>query len=290
MSQFFVVLPSNSSTSIYPNNKLSNFKVNLPRPIELDPTKWEVALSEIQFPHSWYNIREGNNMITKEIIQPSIEELNVLFPVSDERDFKEENEKRKDVMKEQPSGSTISYRTELIIPPGHYVNVQQIIKKLEEADNSKIRPIQFLYNEQSNSTVIWLQDKCKLNFNHGSDIAYCLGFDVNKTIESDAGPIKAKSTSTIQKYNTIYCYTDIIKNQFAGDYNIPLLRVISTQSQYGDYVCKNYDRPHFLPLSRRHVQEVEIDLRDDTGEPISFEAGKVIVTLVFRRKQAKFYT
>ena len=33
----------------------------------------------------------------------------------------------------------------------------------------------------------------------------------------------------------------------------------------------------------------EIDLKDDTGESISFESGKVIVTLVFRRKSAKFY-
>ena len=54
--QFYVILPSNSSMDIYPDNKISNFKVHLANPLKLDSTKWEVGLSEIQFPHLWYNM------------------------------------------------------------------------------------------------------------------------------------------------------------------------------------------------------------------------------------------
>ena len=51
--KFYIVLPSNSSTNLYPDNKISSFKVHLSNPLQLYPTKWEVTLSEI---HSWYNV------------------------------------------------------------------------------------------------------------------------------------------------------------------------------------------------------------------------------------------
>ena len=50
-----------------------------------------------------------------------------------------------------------------------------------------------------------------------------------------------------------------------------------------------YDRPHFIPLCQADIHTVEINIKGDTGQFISFEAGCVLVTLVFRRKSAKFY-
>ena len=44
----YVTLPSNSSMDIYPDKKISSFKVNLPETV--DPEHREVALKEIQFP------------------------------------------------------------------------------------------------------------------------------------------------------------------------------------------------------------------------------------------------
>ena len=32
--------------------------MQLSNPLQLDPSKWEVALSEIQFAHTWYNNTE----------------------------------------------------------------------------------------------------------------------------------------------------------------------------------------------------------------------------------------
>ena len=88
---------------------------------------------------------------------------------------------------------------------------------------------------------------------------------------------------------TIYVYSDIVQNQTTGDVKTPLLRVIPITSKYGSIACVHYDRPHFIPLNRRYIQSIEINLRDDQGNLISFESGKVIVTLVFKRKEAKFF-
>ena len=51
----FLTLPSNSSMDIYPENKLSDYTVHLPKEINLSGS-WELGLSEILYPNSWYNI------------------------------------------------------------------------------------------------------------------------------------------------------------------------------------------------------------------------------------------
>ena len=61
-SEFYVTLPSNSSMRYFPDNKTSNFLTKLPRTLRLDG-EWEVDLAEIDYPHTWYNIREGKNSV-----------------------------------------------------------------------------------------------------------------------------------------------------------------------------------------------------------------------------------
>ena len=60
--EFCVTLPSNSSTQYFPDNKTSNFVTKLSRTLQLDG-EWEVGLAEIDYPHTWYNIREGKNSV-----------------------------------------------------------------------------------------------------------------------------------------------------------------------------------------------------------------------------------
>lgn len=52
-----VVLPSNASTSNYPDNSLAKYTVQLPQPLDLSKGQWEIGLSEIMFHHSWHNVK-----------------------------------------------------------------------------------------------------------------------------------------------------------------------------------------------------------------------------------------
>ena len=45
----------------FPDNKTSSFVTKLSRTLQLDE-EWEVGLAEIDYPHTWYNIREGKNL------------------------------------------------------------------------------------------------------------------------------------------------------------------------------------------------------------------------------------
>ena len=55
MNQFYLTLPSNSSAEYYPNNTVTQFNTRLHRSFNL-VGEWEVGMTEIMFPHSWYNV------------------------------------------------------------------------------------------------------------------------------------------------------------------------------------------------------------------------------------------
>ena len=54
-----MTLPSNSSSSYYPDSSMSDFLVKLDSAIELQD-RWEVGLTEIVFPKSWNNVQSGS--------------------------------------------------------------------------------------------------------------------------------------------------------------------------------------------------------------------------------------
>src|SRR5437016_5129413 len=49
MKEFYVQLPSNASVGLFPDNRGTNYKVQLPRYLEFG-TSWMVGLAEILFP------------------------------------------------------------------------------------------------------------------------------------------------------------------------------------------------------------------------------------------------
>jgi len=52
---FYITLPSDSSAAYYPNNTVARFVTRLPERIRLEGD-YEMALAEIIYPHTWYNV------------------------------------------------------------------------------------------------------------------------------------------------------------------------------------------------------------------------------------------
>ena len=83
---------------------------------------------------------------------------------------------------------------------------------------------------------------------------------------------------------SLYIYCNICRDVVVGDSKVALLRIVPFNGNYGDYVCQTYDFPTYSPLQIKNFSEIRIDLRDDTGEKIPFQSGKVTVTLHFRKR------
>jgi hypothetical protein len=86
----------------------------------------------------------------------------------------------------------------------------------------------------------------------------------------------------------LYIYSDIVSPISVGGNKVPLLQMITLNNP--NNVDKNlgslnritFENPMWVPVSRRIFDSISIDLRDDVGNLIQFESGKVVATLQFR--------
>ena len=56
-----------------------------------------------------------------------------------------------------------------------------------------------------------------------------------------------------------------------------LLQIVHIREYHGDYVCERYETLIYTPVRRTHILDIKIDITDDTGRRIPFQAGKPIV-------------
>jgi hypothetical protein len=83
---------------------------------------------------------------------------------------------------------------------------------------------------------------------------------------------------------TIFAYCNIVQPQIVGDTNAKLLRSVPVEGKMGDVVTKTFTNIQYVPVQTKSFEDIEILLRDDTGDPVSFERGKVLATLHFRQQ------
>ena len=89
----------------------------------------------------------------------------------------------------------------------------------------------------------------------------------------------------------LYVYCDVVENVAVGDTQAPLLRIVdATTGQRNDNVHRTVDPPRYMPVQKKRFDTIEIFIKDDFGEDILFEGGKLITTLHFRRAVGPYFT
>ena len=87
-------------------------------------------------------------------------------------------------------------------------------------------------------------------------------------------------------YHICYIYTDIVQNQLVEDMFAPLLRVVPEKDGKVTYVY--YDRLLFLSINRSKISVVEVNIRDERSDLLSFQSGTSITTLPCHEKTNSF--
>ena len=83
-------------------------------------------------------------------------------------------------------------------------------------------------------------------------------------------------------FESLYVYSSIVEPRIVGDKIAPLLRIVPITGRHGEMVTARFDHVQYIPMLSREFGSIETEIRDDTGRPVSFERGKVTVTLHFR--------
>ena len=270
---FYLTLPSNSSMNYYPDNTLAHYTTVLAQDVDLSG-RWEVGLSEIQYPYSWHNM---NNYAGWLIVH------------------KDRQTKKMD------------------LPPGQYDTPEQLIAGLNQlfspapppytARNMTQEPpvtlevtlgqpitynlgdqepkVTFVYHKVSQKATIQVHEECQIELS--PTLQRMLG--MHEAYLSKGSHQGVHVVDVNQGFYSLYVYCNLIEPWLVGDSRAPLLCIVPIEGHGGQMITKTYQHIHYLPLLQKHFRTIEIDIKKDTGERVPFELGKLVVTLHFRKQK-----
>ena len=256
---FYLAVPSDSSHKFFPQNKISSYNTKLAKEIILYDD-YEIGLSSIHFPLTYYNVRKGEFKVFK-ITEKENNSSNII--------------ERKTLFSEIES-----------VPEGRYPTenmVEEIFKRVSKK-----------YFEVNMSNF---DRKIKLRIGKHYDIAFnpalvdFLGREF--TPKPKEGNIFEKSTVYTGRNaidyqrvcHNLYVYCDLIEPRTVGDTQVSLLTTIPNPigGSFGDTVEKSFDSIRYYKLGKNRFDTVKIDIVSDTGKHIPFEDGKVFIELHLRK-------
>jgi hypothetical protein len=238
----------------YPENTVAHYITRLPDAIRLTGSDYEVGLAEIMFPISWYNISNEYGKLYVEI------------------------ERKKD-----------GERVICLVDSGYYpdgkIFANRLMMKIREVIDPTECSVGFFFDATTKKFSLKIKCSNDVIFKLSKEFAKKFGF-------SKQGPYvsglywSVGAVDIHQNKNLLYVYCDVVAHSNVGHIKAPLLRVCNIKGDYGEMIRITYTHPHYIPVSRREFDTIEINLNDELGRPFSFLNGKSVVILHFRRRNS----
>ena len=186
-----------------------------------------------------------------------------------------------------PDNLFLVFKTvEYSIQPGYYEKVQDVIDALYKAGLANLPDVVESYDDTPKKVTVKC-GRCVVVKLQG-DTAKMFGFLNDTTIRaSDEKSFTLALPETGNQY--FYIYTDIIKSQYHGDVVAPVLHTVTVKGEHGNYVSKNFERPHYVSLNKKFFDTISINIRDKAGDLVAFEHSKVIITLHFKHSETQYF-
>ena len=283
-SDFYVTLPSNT----HHGDKPEDYCIRLPGKLKLSG-QWQVALTEISFPHTWNNISS-----TFDTTDPEMEYKNKILIALRQGD-----------------------QLHCYVEPGYYgspyellVGVKRAIKTAidtfitEEGGEEKLRlgGLDSVNISKFHKCVTAWHDNVSKRVKVGLSndyvswvvisrhIQYMLGLESNymESWGDDPNPkvYTAKFPPDITGgLDSLYVYSDIVQPQIVGNTYAPLLRFCHITGGHGETVNTIFYAPYYIPVLVNEIDKIDIKIKTDTGIPVPFLFGNVICKLHFKKKR-----
>lgn len=269
--QFYIILPSNSSMNYFSENTTTRYITQLPQQIRLQGS-WLVALTEVQIPLTFQHVSSENEerKISLKRIPPTNLETNQL----------------------RVENFTIAEST---IRPGNYKDIHSLVEEINHLDciSGHLKVIVECGGYVTVKRICAADTSCS-KFSHelclSDRLQKILGFEKDKKIlfVGNLRVIEADRPARLSNGlpSIFMIYSDICEPYVTGDVHSRLLRVVSMNTdnyEYGITRIKSFSPPMYIPLLFNSFQTIEIDIRDEFGQPIPFDYGTVTVTLHFKK-------
>ena len=172
-------------------------------------------------------------------------------------------------------------RTDVRIAPAVFHSIEELLDVINAAIETAV--------EIDKSPRFTLQDG-RIVHETGSYTAF--GTSVDVVIGEMSATLRAilgTETWGIPQLNArvpiIFVYCSIVQQRVVGDIEAKLLRTLNTggQSEFTATKSHVFRRIYYCPLDVYNINEIEIQLLDDTGRPPIFKNGTFRLTLQFKR-------
>ena len=272
----FLYLPSNVASQRYVSNTPSHFKIPLAEPLNFrDPHNWEVSLSELYFPSSYYNISQDNNS-----------NLTIQYNIKG-----------------------VVHTKNITIPQGHYdpasymkeVNKgKKINHKFTKTSEPKVLfKGRLKYNPNSRNITLVLNNHLEAMTFYGDDFRNMLGLEKandpgDLTIKFEKDELCStreyyyefpKSCSFNYKGAHMHVYSSLVKDSIVGNVFAPIATVVGLEDKpKSETIQREFTVPHYLPLRSSSFNEVVLELKDGMGNPMKFNQGNSVAVFHFKKK------
>jgi len=245
---FHLTLPSNASTTIYPNNTAAMYVTKLPKPIELEG-EWVASLKEISKPVSFVNMPYN---------------------------FAEFDVRHK-------GASDDGAQKTLTMQGGMYRRNEEVLDRLNEI--SSLYNVEFhLAGRRNRKVQIVVGDTHEIRMNE--NLAIVLGLSPQHGWYA-SGQHLARSQMILpprEDVTTMFVYCDILQHVVVGDITAPLLRVVDMRKYSAKPKMHTInDTPLFVPIQKKMFDTIEVNLMTDTGMPVPFDDGKSHIVLELKK-------
>ena len=279
---FYVMLPSNANTNLFPTNSESYYRVALPRQIHLkDEEDWEVGLHHAIYPFSWFEVPH-------ECDHPHIM-------------FRRFGTQKIDKM---------------TLPVGRYRTALDVIEGMLQCMTNPENPWYFkiTVDEEWNITLrsqgVWMmvtspvaQALGWITSENKIRLSSTMGLKINPSLTPNYGyewcvlPLRTSITFpgtfviplTVSlchcKHRLVQVQTNLIEPRQVGEKRLHLLHEMVPRGLFRETMMEEPEHIHYLPLRTKTFQTIEIYLTSGCGQLLSFQGGIVYVTLHFRRRR-----
>ena len=288
-NSFHIVVTSDASTEQYPENKAASFKMQLPNQMHLSED-WEVAMTHIIYPHTWQNVQRNQVSYVLSYRGDSSWKLPIYLPSGTYQKLEDlvkgmvtglhsafldiQGKSRKTI--HQIGGHECFYINpkaghyyEFTLPPGFQVKLPKNLA----------RALGYLNHEDRVPALYLIAVPTSVQLNEDQSVTLkATTITMKRNAELVWGMLSHHS------FQSMYIYSDLIESLVVGDVQANLLRTIVPRGQPGDIIAEEIKIPTYHRLRTSIFSALEINIRGDTGQLISFASGVVRVTLHFRRR------
>ena len=260
----------------FPNNTLTNYTTRLHTRLELgEPGSWEAGLAEIHYPHTWKNVFEPR--MDPERINPELlEDTDPLYPPH----------------RDDYSISAFPLLNQYLhdnhpLEPGHYKKVSDVVKIY---DRRLSQFAKFTWDRSQSRVRIHVHQDKRIILTDALARLWHIEKDLNAFMKDGGKTFEGKRVDDVfPDIAHMYVYCDLVNHQLVGDSRVPLLRIVPLTGRAGENVTTVYENIQYVPVRGGPVQNIEVDIRDDTGRPISFRYGRVVVSLHLRKARSQYF-